>query len=169
MKPIITWQAKGSIGHPARVHICRNIAVFTNMAEASHSFFWKSAHPHFWSYRVKVYLNEPPLWNKFCMGNQSTLLECWETQRQVLCISEKTKLRVTLLRVTLCCSQLTGPYSLGTPCSRWYFTIQSVLCCQNLRLYPYVLHFTLVSVVTGGWIHILTGNCRFCYICHRKL
>ena len=48
-------------------------------------------------------------------------------------------------------------------------TIQSVLCCQNLRLYPYVLHFTLVSVVTGGWIHILTGNCRFCYICHRKL
>ena len=36
----------------------------------------------------------------------------------------------------------------------------------------YILHFTLVSVVTGGYYHILTGSCtfrRFCSIYHRKL
>ena len=66
------------------------------------------------------------------MGNQSTLLECWEAQRQVLCISEVGKLHVTLLRVTLHCSWLMGPHKLATLCSWWYFTIQSVLCCQNV-------------------------------------
>ena len=113
---------------PVWVHILQCSPIWQ---EAYHSFS-KSTHPHFWSYRVKVYLNEPSPWNKFCMGNQSTLLECWEAQRQVLCISEVGKLCVTLLRVTLHCSWLMGPHKLATPCSRWYFTIQSVLWCQNV-------------------------------------
>ena len=29
---------------------------------------------------------------------------------------------------------------------------------SELETIPYVLHFTLVSVVTGGWIHILAGS-----------
>ena len=48
-----------------------------------------------------------------------------------------------------------------------YAVNESPVCQQAHSIYQYVLNFTLVSVVTGGYY--TDRKCRFCYICHRKL
>ena len=51
------------------------------------------------------------------------IMQCWNVQRQVLCISGVRKLPFSLYwRVALC---LMGPCSLATPYSQWRFAVQS--------------------------------------------
>ena len=50
----------------------------------------RSTHPYFranFLYKVKVYLNEHPLWSELCATNQSALMEYWEAQCQHACCS----------------------------------------------------------------------------------